>query len=134
MEHTTLTLTADDACLLFHTALRKAVDSPASSAAYSLIHIICRLKVYPKKLHPWRVFGEVIAAIPQVDKNSLEISIKRLADEWYKRAKAWRDAAPMIDRKPSDDIHSMLYGLTSTLRLLSAQDLEGIAFFMAGES
>ena len=45
-------LTAYDACVFMHTALRKCCDSKATSAAYNLVHVIGHLNL-PEALNPW---------------------------------------------------------------------------------
>lgn len=51
----------NDVCVMVHTALRKCCDSPITSAAYNLIHLICGMTFEPDEFDPWRLYGKVVA-------------------------------------------------------------------------
>src|SRR5512135_587904 len=54
-------IAGNDACVYMHTALRKVCDSPMTTAAYNLIHLLCSLEFHPNRLDPWRMFGQLVA-------------------------------------------------------------------------
>jgi hypothetical protein len=118
-------LEGNDACVLMHTALRKACDSKITSAAYNLIHTI---HIEPEKWDPWRMLGALVAKELNAGKKpvpALESAIARLDNVFMDQVVAYRDKEMV-----PDDARSMMYALKCTLECFAASDVRGMASYL----
>lgn len=119
----------EDACMLVHSALRKVCYSPATSAAYNVIHLI---NVKPRALDPWVLFGLCVAdainkSEGEIDGDDLKSIAAELNDTWFEvREKREKKGLPA----DSGNGVTSLYALTGIFRLFSEKDWESIAEFI----
>ena len=121
-----------DVCVAIHTAMRKYCDTPITTAAYNLIHLICEAKLKAKH-SPWRLFGDSIAEHlnhnPEVDvANIAKRAANSLDDLYFKhiaapRRKEGKDAFPK-------GVRHWLYALQGTLRCFDESDWAGAVEYL----
>jgi hypothetical protein len=123
-------LTATDACVAMHTALRKQCDSAITSAAYNLIHIICDLDL-PEDVDPWRLLGGFVARAVNAG-NGAKLALRTavrdgaLSEQYHKAKCARKDRGEAVP----DVAHHATYALECTLRCFSDDDMEGMVSYV----
>lgn len=118
-----------DACVLMHTALRKSCDSPITSAAYNLIHMIEEPHI-PREHNPWIMFGELVAAAVNAGEDPTKalgrlVHGRKLEDAWG--AKYYGPPGRGERPKAPDIARVAMYALSCTFRCFTKQDFEGMA-------
>jgi hypothetical protein len=129
-------MTGADACVAMHTALRKCCDSPITSVAYNLIHMIGDAEIKPRSLDPWLMLGEMMAEqLAKGPGHSVEIVIEFAGkEELLRRWAATNDARRKAGRPDAPTRASnALHALVCTLRCFSRADIEGMTTYLDEE-
>ena len=122
---------ASDACMAMHTALRKLADSPTSSNAYQVISMVCDLKVTPRALHPWLLFGRLVAAESKPDGRALRRIGLSLEETHWHVCESWAKSKNGRDpRGVRDAGHQALWALHCAFRLLTEDDWVAMAGYL----
>jgi hypothetical protein len=122
-------LDSSDACMLMHTALRKACDSKITSAAYNLIHLI---ELKPDRYNPWLLLGELVADKRNAGMKpvtALQQSIVAMSDIFQDRLRKARDSTAETVAVP-DNARQWMLVLQCTLECFDKNDLEGMASYL----
>lgn len=121
---------AEDVCVCMHTALRKCCDSKITSAAYSLIHLICSLGLKPDRFNPWILLGQLVAdklnatpPTPPVAALRRIIASNALETAFYAATRENKKELP-------DGATTAMWALQSTLACFSDTDLDGIVTYL----
>lgn len=126
-------MSAEDACVCMHTALRKCCDSKITSAAYNLIHVLCNLNIQPKRYDPWHILGKLVAE----KVNSTPPAPPAAALRNVIRSGALTDALYEEKRKDEKtfpiDATSAMWALQCTLQCFAEEDINGMAAYLKEE-
>ena len=124
-------MSAADACMAMHTALRKLADSPTSSNAYQVISMVSELTITPRALHPWLFFGGLVAAEVRKDGKVLRRIALDLDETHWHACESWAKARLSRDKRDVRGAsHQALWGLLCAFRLLTEIDWEAMSGFL----
>lgn len=126
-------LEGNDACMLMHTALRKACDSKITSSVYNMIHLV---DIKPEKYDPWRFLGKLVA--DRLNEGAEPVQALGMAHtEWERRfLDFWLEGRKRDSDQPSapsDDARTWMYALSSAMHCFSDSDWKGMAAFLGDE-
>lgn len=136
--HSTEPMDGAAACGMMHTALRKVADSPITTVAYQIIHMICDSRITPRKFDPWLLFGQLVAdGVNECAERGEELvnpyiicklRADRIEQVFYERVKAHRAKVDGEWHEPAMSHHA-LYALTRTFKLFKREDWEAMAHY-----
>lgn len=119
------TISANDACIATHAALRRACGTPESNNLYHVISVVCDLRILPA-WDPWRAYGRLVSeamAAGAISAKALAHTAMRVPDVFAQLATEARKKG----RNPSFKALSALAALDSAFKLLRPEDWQNIA-------
>ncbi len=132
-------LEGNDACIAMHTALRKCCDSPITSAAYNLVHLVCGMDFGSDEQDPWRIYGRLVAdSINGVYERKekllnpyipCKLNIEKLEDAFHELQVRLRKN----DARLPDNAREALYALTGVFKCFDTEDWQGMASYLGDE-
>lgn len=114
-------LEGHDVCCLIHTALRKCADSPITTAAYNLIHVI---HVKSERFDPWLMFGTMVAERLQdmTPQEAFAHALEGFDDRFFSLADHSSDYP--------DGCRHLAWALEGVLRCFSKADIAAAAAYL----
>jgi hypothetical protein len=117
--------------VLPHAPRSECCDSPVTSAAYNLVHLI---DVKPKRFDAWVLYGQLVVEALQAGTkpaDAVSRSATALDNAFFDRV-----VKPAHDenKKLPDQAQTILYALYCTLRCFSDEDFDGMAAYLGGET
>jgi hypothetical protein len=123
-------IAGNDACVYMHTALRKVCDSPMTTAAYNLIHMLCAMEFHPSRLDPWRMFGQLVA--DRVNKGENPAKAAKAANEQLDDVFSDEFCKVRDEKKErlDEDCRTAMYTLHSVFRCFNDAEWERMTHYL----